>query len=82
MAGAATTIATTTTQAQSPNDALCAQQDAEPDGGEVEGPDNDNIELQCGDQTAQDDGKESGETAEQSERESAGAPEAAAGSGR
>ncbi len=82
MAGAATTLATTTTQAQSTNDALCAQQDAEPDGAEVEGPDTDNIELECGDQNAQDDGKESGETAEQGERESAGSPEAATGSGQ
>lgn len=71
MAGAATTLATTRTQAQSPNDALCAQQDAEPDGAEAKGPDTDNIELECGDQNAQDDGKESGETAEPGERESA-----------
>lgn len=71
MAGAATTLATTNTQAQSPtNDALCAQQDAEPDGVEAEGPDTDNIELECGDQNEQDDGQEAGETAEQGERES------------
>lgn len=68
MAGAATTLATTNTQAQSPNDALCAQQDAEPDEAEA-GPDTDNIELECGDQNEQDDGLESGETAEQGERE-------------
>jgi hypothetical protein len=70
MAGAATTLATTNTQAQSPNDALCAQQDAEPDSAEAEGPDTDNVELECGDQNEQDDGQEAGETAEQGERES------------
>lgn len=82
MAGAATTLVTSSAQAQSPNDALCAQQDAEPDGAETAGPDTDNIDLQCGDQNAQDDGKESGETAEQGERESASAPEARTGSGQ
>lgn len=69
MAGAATTLATPNTHAQSSNDALCAQQDAEPDGAEAGGPDTDNVELECGDQNSQDDSKESGETAEQGERE-------------
>ena len=82
MAGAATTLVTTTTQAQSPNDALCAQQDAEPDAAETAGPDTDNIERECGDQNAQDDGKESGETAEQGGREPVGSPEARTGSGQ
>lgn len=74
MAGAATTMATTSTHAQSSTDASCAQQDAEPDGAETTGPDTDNIELECGDQDAQDDGRESSETAEEGEREPAGAP--------
>ena len=82
MAGAATTLVTTTTQAQSPNDALCAQQATEPDAAEVAGPDTDSIELECGDQNAQDDGKESGETAERGERESGETPAARTGSGQ
>jgi hypothetical protein len=82
MAGAATTFATTSTHAQSSNDALCAQQDAEPDSAETAGPDTDNIDLQCGDQNAQDDSKESDDTSEQVRPESAGASAAQTGPGQ
>ena len=73
MAGAATTLATPNTHAQSSNDALCAQQDAEPDGAETASPDSDNVELECGDQNSQDDRKDFGETAAPGEREASDA---------
>lgn len=64
LAGGVTTLATTRTQAQSPNDLACAQQDQQPDGSEAEGPDTDNVELECGDQNetaGSSDASESGE---------------------
>ena len=63
LAGGVTTLATTQTQAQSPVDATCAQQDLEPDGAEVKGPDTDNVELECGDQNESNDGPEASEPA-------------------
>ncbi len=70
MAGAATTFATTSSHAQSstPNTAVCAQQDAEPDGSKPEGPDTDTADVQCGDQTGSD--AEGADSAD--EKESAG----------
>ncbi len=52
LAGTATTLATTSSHAQSPapTDAACAQQDAAPDGAEPSGPDTDTADVQCGDQ--------------------------------
>ncbi|MCZ2108594.1 MAG: hypothetical protein LC118_03355 [Dehalococcoidia bacterium] len=56
LAGTATTLATTSSHAQSPTptDAACAQQDAVPDAADPSGPDTDTIDLQCGDQSGVD----------------------------
>ena len=64
MAGAFTTLATRSTQARSTDNAACAQQDVEPEGTEVEGPDTDTVELECGDQNEAADANEAAEAAE------------------
>ncbi len=56
MAAAATTLATTSSHAltPTPSTAACTQQDAQADGTEAVGPDTDNADVQCGDQTGVD----------------------------
>lgn len=66
LAGAGVTLATQSSHAQTPapNNAACAQQDAEPDGSEPSGSDTDSVELQCGDQTEEASGSETADGTE------------------